>query len=137
MQTILKRNYAKLMKLAPELWSLERGDALKSRLDGYMDLNLDVLHKQSDKMRIALSHYYKHDSGDLIADPDMELQVCRHEFEFIEALAYQDCFGYQRVYVDETHYYPKRYKSLNNFLSQWLSNCLAQGHRLKQRATEK
>lgn len=94
-----------------------------------MDLNLDVLHKQDDLMIIALSHYYQNHNGDMIPDPDMEIRVDR-SYEFIEALAYQDSFGYQRVYQNENHYYPRLKKSLNSFLSQWLKNCLDQGHSL-------
>lgn len=40
-----------------------------------MDLNCDVLEVGQDYRRIALSHYWKHDSGDMIPDPDMEIAV--------------------------------------------------------------
>lgn len=132
MNTVYERNYKTLIKLAPELWCLDAGEALKSRSEGFMDLNLDVLYKpQDDQMTIALSHYYKHPSGDMIPDPDMEIRVYRSH-GFVETLTYQDSLVYQRVYLDENRYYPKLKKSLNSFLSQWLKNCLAQGHQLKR-----
>lgn len=131
MNTVHERNYKMLINLVPELWSLEVGEALKSQSEGYMDLNLDVLDKEADRMTMALSHYYKHPSGDMIADPDMEIRVYRPH-GFVEALTYQDSLVYQRVYLDENRYYPKLKKSLNSFLSQWLKNCLAQGHQLKR-----
>jgi len=40
-----------------------------------LDLNLDILQRQPDRILIALSHYWKHGSGDMIADPDMEIAV--------------------------------------------------------------
>lgn len=129
-ETIFKRNYKKLIQLIPGLHSLEIGDALKSHAEGYMDLNLDVLNKENDQMIIALSHYYKDLYGDMIADPDMEMRVA-YKSEFVEALAYQDSFGYQRISFDGRQSDLKLKRSLNNFLGQWLENCLAQGHKLK------
>lgn len=123
--------YKNIMTLAPELWRLRVGSALKSKVAGLMDLNLDVLQKESNKMVIALSHYYKHPSGDMIADPDMEIQLIRSGFA--EALTYQDGYMFQRVYLDSTRFYPKLKKDLNVFLDQWLKNCINQSHRLKPR----
>jgi uncharacterized protein YqiB (DUF1249 family) len=127
---VFTRNYQKLLKLAPDLWSLKMGEALKSKSEGYMDLNLDVLNKEGHQLWVALSHYYQHPSGDLIPDPNMEIRISSQCGGYIEALTYQDSFGYQRVYLDENRYYPKLRKSLNSFLGQWLKNCLEQGHRL-------
>ena len=74
--TIHTRIYNKLAKLIPDLATLEIGEAMNSLGDGVMmDLNLDVLYTGSNYMVISLSHYYKHPSGDLIADPDMEIRV--------------------------------------------------------------
>jgi hypothetical protein len=62
-----------------------------------MDLNLDILHRQPDRIIIALSHYWKHGSEDMIADTDMAVAIYPQQ-EIAEALAYQDCWGYRRVY---------------------------------------
>ena len=131
MNTICDRNYKKLMKLAPDLWSLAQGDALKSQSSGLMDLHLDVLSvdEEARQMVIALSHYYQHPSGDMIPDPDMELRIDR-SFGMVEALTYQDSIGFQRVYLDDGRYYPKLRNKLNSFLGTWLRNCLSQGHKL-------
>ncbi len=102
-----------------------------------MDLNLDVLNKRKDQMTIALSHYYKHPSGDMIADPDMEIRVNRKDYAFIEALTYQDGYIYQEVYLDKYRYSPELKNQLNDFLSQWLKNCIDQGHCLKRRNFKK
>lgn len=131
MKTVYERNYKTLMKLIPEWWCLETGEVLKSRSEAFMDLNLEILHKQDSHMVMSLSHYYKHPSGDMIPDPDMEIRVYR-KHGFVEALTYKDCFGCKQVYLDENHYDLKLKKSLNSFLSQWLKNCLAQDHQLKR-----
>ena len=48
---------------------------------------------------LALSHYYKHPSGDLIPDPDMTLQVLR-DAQTAKALTYQDKYRDDVVYPD-------------------------------------
>jgi hypothetical protein len=50
---------------------------------------VDIPHKDENRIMLALSHYYKHPSGDLIPDPDMTLQVLRGA-QTAEALTYQD-----------------------------------------------
>lgn len=122
--------YRKLNKLIPDLENLQAGDARKSSGgDAFMDLNLDVLHKTTDYIIIALSHYYKQ-NGDMIADPDMEIKIYNKNRAMAEALTYQDSFGYQRVYPDANHVKLKLQKSLNSFLNTWLRNCLQQKHKL-------
>jgi uncharacterized protein YqiB (DUF1249 family) len=67
----------------------------------------------------------------MIADPDMEIRVWH--YGAIEALAFQDFFGYKRVYKtdgERTLVYPTIKKSLNGFLNTWLSNIIEQGHTL-------
>ena len=66
-------------------------DAKKSQVPGFMDLNLDRLSANNGVMVIALSHYYKHQSGDMIPDPDMEIRVMPKE-RTAEALTYQDAY---------------------------------------------
>lgn len=48
---------------------------------------------------LALSHSYKHPSGDLIPDPDMILQVLR-DAQTAKALTYQDKYRDDVVYPD-------------------------------------
>lgn len=128
--------YNKLAKLIPDLATLEVGEAMKSPGSGaMMDLNLDVLYTGDDHTVIALSHYYKHPSGNLIADPDMKIRVF-HEGRGAEALTYRDSYGYQRVYSDEQYVRPKLKNSLNTFLNTWLRNCLQQHHCLKRETTK-
>jgi uncharacterized protein YqiB (DUF1249 family) len=123
------RMFHKLLDVIPDLLTIEESG--KSKVDGFMDLNLDILHRRPDRIIIALSHYYKHPSGDMIADPDMELAVHPQQ-EKIEALAYQDIWGYRRVYGDDGATVDVRAKrDLNAFLNQWLTNLIHQGHGIK------
>lgn len=119
--------YRKLLEVVPELLTIEEHG--KSVVAGLMDLNLDVLQRTSSKVVIALSHYYKHPSGDMIADPDMEIAVYPDE-QAAEALTYQDTFGYRVVYHGENHVDVRAKKDLNSFLHQWLRNLIEQGHRI-------
>ena len=60
----------------------------------FMPFNVDYLGKRAGLDAFAFSHYYKHPSGDMIADPDMEiLYNGREMFPY----AYQDSFGYQNA----------------------------------------
>lgn len=94
---IYARIYRKLQKVVPDLLTIEESG--KSKVDGYMDLNLDVLHKRSNRLLIALSHYYKQ-NGDMIPDPDMQIAVYP-KLELAEAIAYQDSFSYREIYSDD------------------------------------
>jgi len=122
---ISKRNYRKLSMLLPSLPRIP--EYSKSIVPGFMDLNLDCLEKNGRVYKIALSHYYKHPSGDMIPDPDMTMLIDVIG-QTLEALTYQDIYRYDEVYVDREVDQSVR-KSLNNFLAQWLQNCIDQGHR--------
>ncbi|MGB2905259.1 MAG: hypothetical protein WBJ68_01400 [Candidatus Dechloromonas phosphoritropha] len=116
--------YHKLIEVVPDLLSIE--NAGKSKVDGYMDLGFDVLHRSPERLLIALHHYYRHPSGDMLADPDMEI-VIFPKMEKAMALTYQDCFGFRAVLRDSA--IDRRcQRDLNSFLSQWLSNLIGQGH---------
>lgn len=119
--------YKKLLIVVPHLESIaEHG---KSVVPGYMDLNLDVLRRSTDKTVIALSHYYKQ-GDDMIADPDMVL-AAYPDRAMAEALSYQDCYRYQEVYSEGGRLVDIRAKrELNKFLSHWLTNLRIQGHRI-------
>lgn len=126
------RIFHKLLDAIPDLLTIEEHG--KSVVASYMDLNLDILHRRPDRIVIALSHYYRQ-NGDMIADPDMEIAVYPQR-EMAEALAYQDCWGYRRVYGDDSASVDVRAKrELNEFLNQWLTNMIQQGHCIRAEAT--
>lgn len=122
--------YRRLLQLVPQLEQPKLGQSLKLKSEGFMDLNIDVLARNDDFVIIALSHYYKHDSGDMIPDPDMEVALYP-KLKMAEALSYQDIFGYRQIYPnfpDKNRYHPKAKQELNGFLNTWLRNLKAQGH---------
>lgn len=122
------RIYHKLLDVVPDLLTIEEHG--KSVVENTMDLNLDVLQRTPTKIVIALSHYWKHPSGDMIPDPDMVLAVYPG-LEQAEALSYQDFYGYQEVYQQEMGRVDTRAKhSLNAFLNTWLRNLILQGHQI-------
>jgi len=120
------RLYYKLLKLAPEL-HLIREHAV-SKAAGFMDLNLDILERTDGYLRIALSHYWRHPSGDLIADPDMEVAVLLKN-KVAEALTYQDAFTYEVAYPRDGELPDLGvHTRLNVFLEYWLGALAEQGH---------
>lgn len=92
--------YKKLLRIVPDL-AEAKFEAKKLKAEGFMDLNIDILYWDEGHQRcvIALSHYWKHDSGDMIADPDMEIAIYPSR-KLAEALSYQDSFGYRQVYPE-------------------------------------
>ena len=119
------RIYHKLLDVIPDLLTISESG--KSKVEGFMDFNLDILHRRPDRIIIAISHYYEQ-NGDSVADPDMELAVYPQR-EKAEALAYQDIWGYRRVYgEDGATVDMKAKRELNSFLNQWLTNLIHQGH---------
>jgi uncharacterized protein YqiB (DUF1249 family) len=117
-----ERNYEALQEILGNLDPAALPENLKLKSGGFMDLNFDHLGGN----RIALSHYYKHPSDDMIADPDMEIRIL-HELKAIEALTYQDSFGYRAVYPEPGRLDRRAKLELNQFLTQWLKNLKAQG----------
>lgn len=131
--SIYSEIYKQLIKLVPELLSLELGEGLQSHITNAIDLNLDVLNNNEDKIIIALSHYHKDKfgAGDIVPDPDMQVRIFP-KYSIAEALTYQDGFVMENVYLDGTHFYPRLKKKLNSFLYRWLKSCLAGGHQLRR-----
>jgi uncharacterized protein YqiB (DUF1249 family) len=130
--------YKKLMQVIPDLINhieegKHHGKSVKEPKGGLMDLNFDYLGKdKKGNYLIALSHYFEQ-NGDMIADPDMQIRILP-DLEAAEAMTFQDQFGYQEVYPDKgdgkEYVDLRRKKDLNQFLSQWLTNIIRQGHKI-------
>lgn len=118
----------KIYKLIPNLDSIEPGEGVKLKSQGYMDLCVDVLWRDKEQTTISFAHYYKQ-NGDLVPDPDMEIKL-HHDMKAAEALSCQDSFGYRQVYPKEGFVNPSAKKDLNSFLNKWLNNLKVQGHKL-------
>jgi len=127
MADIYETIYKKLYRLIPHLDRIKT--ASKAKTSAFMDLNLDILDDTKDYKIIALSHYYKHPSGDMIPDPDMTIRIYKAT-KTAEALTYQDLYRYDQVYAEQGELVNKKVKQqLNQFLDSWLSNLLDQGHK--------
>ena len=125
--------YASLYQLIPDFDQVQEYKGLEAA--GFMKLGVDILHRDAKGTVVALSHYYKHPSGDMIPDPDMVVYVDREKKQ-AQALSYQDMMIYTEVYPNTDTFYGvldnpdlAAQKSLNAFLAQWLKNLLAQGHK--------
>ncbi|MDX8367703.1 DUF1249 domain-containing protein [Cytobacillus sp. IB215665] len=123
---IYMKNYKKLNQVLTQCFGddLSTGNHISLESAGFMDLVVEVI---GDDL-ISLSHYYEL-NGDLMADPDMVIRLYPEQ-QTCEALSFQnDSLGvYQKVYVDEKHYYPRLKRELNSFLSLWLTNIEEQGY---------
>lgn len=123
------RIYQRLLDVVPALLTIEEHG--KSEVDGLMSLNFDVVQRTPEKLTIALSHYYKHPSGDMIPDPDMMVAIYIDR-GMAEALTYQDMYIFTTVYSpDRTRVDLAAKRSLNVFLNTWLGNLIEQGHVIK------
>lgn len=122
------RIFHQLLDVVPNLLTIDEHG--KSVVDGFMDFSVDILHRTPERIIVALSHYYKHPSGDMIADPDMEVAVYPIH-EYAEALTYQDSYGYQSVLLNDGQVNTRLQRNLNRFLTQWLTNLIRQGHYIK------
>lgn len=130
--TIDEQIYGQLQDILGDLRQLPEHAKMSS--GGFMDLNMDLLGAEGEVITIALSHYYKHPSGDMIADPDMEIRIIPL-LEAAEALSYQDSFGYRRVYFDENDRSKVNrceQRLQNAFLHSWLHNIKAKGYKLTE-----
>ena len=123
-----KEIYKRLIRVIPNLYSIK--DSGNSEAPGFMDFHLDILQRKGYVLRIAISHYYKHPSGDMIADPDMEIMINRKD-ETAEALTFQDIYGYQELYSEDGSCNQLLKQSLNDFLMMWLNNLYEQGHKIE------
>ena len=127
--TIYHRNYQKLLQLIPQLAELQVGHYLRFEAGAaFMPLSVDMLDREGKCLRIALAHNFEQ-NGDLVPDPDMELRVDLEEGT-VEALTFQDQLVYHEVYPTPGKVYPDLKKSLNSFLSTWLTNLRHQGFQL-------
>ncbi len=134
--------YQKLEQVIPDLerhlgTSTTHG---KSQLHspGFMDLSFDYLRAEGDGQHvIALAHGYEM-NGDIVPDPDMEIRITPAT-KIAEALTYQDQYVFQRVHdeYDGEPFVNLRLKAdLSEFLDQWLTNCIEQGHRVEMTKDE-
>jgi len=125
-----ERIYKRLLKVFPDLEGMDVGDYRKVVNEPYMPLNMDVLEDNQYGRVISIAHNYNQ-SGDLMADPDMQVLVSFKK-QTVQAMTFQnDGLGvYQECLFFEDGKLlcrQKLLKDLNRFLDQWTKNLIDQG----------
>lgn len=119
---LCEQNYRYLMRLAPDM-RLLNGTYL-SRLDGAMDLYMEVLEQTPYTSLLHLTYYFAHESGQL-PDPDVTIRIY-HDSRQAEVLKLkQNSLPLNRGFIHPT--LEQKWK-VGLFLSKWLSYCVQQGH---------
>ncbi len=127
LMTMYESNYLRLLRLAPELRSLE--GAHVSRVRGDCDLHLEVLERTPYTSTLSMTYRFEQEEGGAIADPDLTVRVyfdgClaeamhlagQHRHELFRRLA--SAF---RTELDSRW-------TRNVMLNKWLEYCLDRGH---------
>jgi len=121
-----EENYAMLLKLAPDLPSMQ-GKFLSSRLP-HIDLHLEILEQSPYTSLIHLTYFFDH-STSCRADPDTILRAY-HDSKQLEVIDLKQ----KSLPVTQIYHPPGLLMKwrVNVFLSKWLSYCLHQQHRFNQ-----
>ena len=126
---LMECGYLQLLRLVPALWQLHTGE-VKILPDEAMvsDLEITVLDKQVDLMRIALSYAYK-EHGNILARLEMAITVEKcGEFDSGNAAAIH-CrntpIDHARLLEKSTWWTGKANRELNDFLDYWLTCFMA------------
>jgi uncharacterized protein YqiB (DUF1249 family) len=116
-------NYHHLLRLAPDVRSLE--GCYLSRLEGAMDLYLEILEQTPYTSLIHLTYFFAHESGQQ-PDPDATLRLY-HDSAQVEVLELRQ----NALPLGAGREWPtlaQKWRA-NLFLSKWLYYCVGQGHR--------
>ena len=124
---IYEQNYRLLLRLVPEMDSIEGGDI--SDNDGSMSLHLLVLERDVYTVTLRLTYLFAKEDGSNKASPDLTIRVY-HDARMAEVyllnkhgMVDKSQFGISRGDSEMT----SRCK-INAFLEKWLAYCVASGH---------
>lgn len=129
-KSIYETIFAKLQELGIlDENGIMQASYMKFASPGLMDLHVDKLFNDT----IALAHNGIQ-NGDVMADPDMEVQI-HPASKSAEALTFQnDYLGlFQEIYPEPGKFRPKLKQELNQFLNDWLKNIIEQGYSLVEK----
>lgn len=94
--------------------------------DAFMSFHIDLIGMAAGNPIFAFSHYYRHPSGDMIADPDMQV-IYEWEGKKLYPFTYQDGLKYEESYNPSTgELKPQLQKEHAELLAQWLKNVVEQ-----------
>jgi hypothetical protein len=123
----LQQNYARLAYFGLPLDDVDKMSSIsnaKAKRSALMDLNYDFICESEHETYIcAISQYYRHDSGDMMADPDYQIKVSP-KLKTVEVLTWQldgMAHGYQEVYDHRGKADIRMFRQLNVAFGQWLN----------------
>jgi len=107
----------KLLNSFVDLYKLNQSETTYKQIDG--KLRFQIIEKTSIEIIISIAKY-REENGDMIADPEFIIKV-NLDKKFVEAISYQDQFGFRPVYfTDGTIDIEARYE-INSYLKSWLT----------------
>jgi uncharacterized protein YqiB (DUF1249 family) len=129
-------NYARLEALMGQpLEDLRSFTSYRLTARGFMDLVVEVLPPcpETGAMVLSIAHYFEQ-NGDLCQDPEMTVRIFLPQdghHGTVEAFTFQQSIPpiYQVAYPKPGYVAQKLKRELNSFLTFWLRNLKAQGHR--------
>lgn len=133
---VYRQNYQRLEALLGQpLPDLRPETVYRLRAEGFMDLVVEVLSldRETGAVVLSLAHYFEQ-HGDLCQDPEIVVRAFPPSDErpgVLEALTFQQAIPpiYHEVYPEPGKVVPRLRPELNEFLTTWLRNLEAQGHR--------
>jgi hypothetical protein len=134
---VFRQNYRRLEALLGHpLPDLRPETVYRLRAEGFMDLVAEVLsrNRETGAVVLSLAHYFEQ-AGDLCQDPEMVVRAflpTEGRPGLLEALTFRQALPpiYHEVYPEPGKVVPRLRRELNEFLTTWLRNLEAQGHRL-------
>jgi|GEM_PF-1029557 len=137
--TVYHRNFKRLEKILGDLAETKSKEYLKLESAPYMALSIDILRHTEKGFIFSMAHNYEQ-NGDLIPDPDMEIEI-NLESKTAEALTFQNSLIFSRVYEyndkgEKIGVRTKLKKDLNGFLEMWTRHIIQQGHKITEEKKE-
>lgn len=120
-----ENNYIRFRKLVGSLGEL--GSSKVSRVEGCLDLHMDVLERGEYTSTVCLTYRFT-ESGSFAAEPNLVLRIY-HDAGLVEVIAGHLQHGRQQHDNLPAESALMKWK-LNRFLYKWLGFCLYLGHKL-------
>lgn len=128
LQATCEANYARLMRLVPQMRSAESSRQVALQAEGKF-LGALVLQVLENNPYTSTLRLQQDQTFEWLAQPYMEVRVY-HDARMAEVIAAQNARNFRGVYSypNPDMYQPDEKAQLNLFLGEWLSHCLACGH---------
>lgn len=123
------RANADRLRAIVDVWKMEPCTMVKLKAPGFMDLTVERLNERE----VSLTHYGEM-NGDLMADPDVVMQIAE-DGSWVRAVTFRNDYAALAIggaaNCDHSDGKDRAgLRGLNEFLTGWLENIRLQGHRL-------